>query len=217
MSDRVRVGIVDAHPLFRAGVGQLLTLSHDCEVVAEGATAEDAFRIARRDAPDVLIVDLHSEINVETVARLAGEFPAMRTLILTVVADENQVVSALRAGVAGYMLKGASGAELIESIGRVHKGESYVYPSLAARLIGLAVNRQSTPDRFSTLTTREEQILDYLTRGLSTRKSATNSPSAIRLSSTMLRRCSKSSTSAIALKLLSLGRVVFSLQRRGGD
>ena len=156
--------------MFRAGVGQLLTLSHDCEVVAEGATAEDAFRIARRDAPDVLIVDLHSEINVETVARLAGEFPAMRTLILTVVADENQVVSALRAGVAGYMLKGASGAELIESIGRVHKGESYVYPSLAARLIGLAVNRQSTPDRFSTLTTREEQILDYLTRGLSNKE-----------------------------------------------
>ena len=170
MSNRVRVGIVDAHPLFRAGVGQLLTLSQDCEVVAEGATAEDAFRIARRDAPDVLIVDLHSEINVETVARLAGEFPAMRTLILTVVADENQVVSALRAGVAGYMLKGASGAELIESIGRVHKGESYVYPSLAARLIGLAVNRQSTPDRFSTLTTREEQILDYLTRGLSNKE-----------------------------------------------
>jgi DNA-binding NarL/FixJ family response regulator len=170
MSKRVRVGIVDAHPLFRAGVGQSLTLSRDCEVVAEGATAEDAFRIARRDAPDVLIVDLHSEINVETVARLAGEFPAMRILILTVVADENQVVSALRAGVAGYMLKGASGAELIESIGRVHEGESYVYPSLAARLIGLAVNRQSTPDRFSTLTTREEQILDYLTRGLSNKE-----------------------------------------------
>jgi two-component system, NarL family, nitrate/nitrite response regulator NarL len=170
MSNRVRVGIVDAHPLFRAGVGQLLTLSHDCEVVAEGATAEDAFRIARQDAPDVLVVDLHSEFNVETVARLAGEFSAMRTMILTVIADENQVVSALRAGVAGYMLKGASGAELIESIRRVHKGESYVYPSLAARLIGLAVNRQSTPDRFSTLTTREEQILDYLTRGLSNKE-----------------------------------------------
>ena len=170
MSDRVRVGIVDAHPLFRAGVGQLLTLSHDCEVVADGATAEDAFRIARQDAPDVLIVDLHSEFNVETVARLAGEFPVMRTLILTVMADENHVVSALRAGAAGYMLKGASGAELIESIRRVHKGESYVYPSLGARLIGLTVHRQSKPDRFSTLTTREEQVLDYLTRGFSNKE-----------------------------------------------
>jgi DNA-binding NarL/FixJ family response regulator len=52
----------------------------------------------------------------------------------------------------------------------VHKGESYVYPSLAARLIGLAVHRQSKPDRFSTLTTREEQILDYLTRGFSNKE-----------------------------------------------
>ena len=170
MSNRVRVGIVDAHPLFRAGFGQLLTLSHDCEVVAEGATAEDAFRIARQGAPDVLVVDLHSEFNVETVAQLAGEFPAMRILILTVMADENQVVSALRAGVAGYMLKGASGAELIESIRRVYKGESYVYSSLGARLIGLTVHRQSKPDRFSTLTTREEQILDYLTRGFSNKE-----------------------------------------------
>jgi DNA-binding NarL/FixJ family response regulator len=156
--------------LFRAGVGQLLTLCHECEVVADGATAEDAFRIARQDAPDVLIVDLHSEFNVETVARLAGEFPVMRTLILTVMADENHVVSALRAGAAGYMLKGASGAELIESIRRVHKGESYVYPSLGARLIGLTVHRQSKPDRFSTLTTREEQVLDYLTRGFSNKE-----------------------------------------------
>jgi DNA-binding NarL/FixJ family response regulator len=94
----------------------------------------------------------------------------MRTLILTVIADENQVVSALRAGAAGYMLKGASGADLVESIRRVHKGESYVYPSLAARLIGLTVHRQSTPDRFSTLTAREQQILDYLTRGFSNKE-----------------------------------------------
>ena len=170
MSNRVRVGIVDAHPLFRAGLGQLLTLCRDCAVVAEGATAEDAFRIAQQDAPDVLVVDLHSEFHVETVARLAGEFPAVRTLILTVMADENQVVSALRAGAAGYMLKGASGAEFIESIRRVHKGESYVYPSLAGRLMRLAIHRQSKPDRFSTLTTREEQILDYLTRGLSNKE-----------------------------------------------
>ena len=216
MSNRVRVGIVDAHPLFRAGVGQLLTLSHDCEVVAEGATAEDAFRIARQDAPDVLVVDLHSEFNVETVARLAGEFPAMRTLILTVVADENQVVSALRAGVAGYMLKGASGAELIESIRRVHKGESYVYPSLAARLIGLAVHRQSTPDRFSTLTTREEQILDYLTRGFSNKeigRELTLSDKTIKYYITSLLK-KLDTRNRVEAALLGQGRVLAAAARR---
>jgi DNA-binding NarL/FixJ family response regulator len=113
---------------------------------------------------------IYIPFNVETVARLVGEFPAIRTLILTIMADENHVVSALRAGAAGYMLKGASGAELIESIRRVHKGESYVYPSLGARLIGLTVHRQSKPERFSTLTTREEQILDCLTRGFSNKE-----------------------------------------------
>ena len=92
--------------------------------MAEGAGPEDAFRIARQYAPDILILNLEAEFSVETLARLAGEFPAMRTLILTVLADENQVGAALRAGVAGYMLKGASGAELIESIRRICQGES---------------------------------------------------------------------------------------------
>ena len=86
-------------------------------LVAEGAGAADAFRIARQYAPDILILDLHAEFSVETVACLSGEFPAMRTLILTVQADEDQVLAALRAGAAGYMLKGASGAELIRASG----------------------------------------------------------------------------------------------------
>jgi DNA-binding NarL/FixJ family response regulator len=129
-----RIAVIDPHPLYRVGVVHLLSKVSGLELVAEGAGPEDAFRIARQYAPDILILNLEAEFSVETLARLADEFPAMRTLILTVLADENQVVAALRAGVAGYMLKGASGPELIESIRRIGQGESYVYPSLAARL-----------------------------------------------------------------------------------
>jgi two-component system, NarL family, nitrate/nitrite response regulator NarL len=169
----VRAAIIDLHPMFRAGVALTLSKTAGYELVAEGAGTDDAYRIARHDAPDVLILDLHSEFNVETLARLASEFPAMRTLILTVLADEKQVIAALRAGAAGYMLKGASAAELIESIRRVHRGETYVYSSLAARLmLGLALQRESKPDRLSVLTTREEQILAGLGHGLSNKEIA---------------------------------------------
>ena len=165
-----RIAVIDAHPLYRFGVVHLLSKVSGLELVAEGAGADDAFRIARQYAPDILILDLHAVFSVETVAWLSGEFPAIRTLILTLQAHENQVLAALRAGAAGYMLKGASGAELIESIRRVQRGESCVYPSLADRLTRVAVHCQAKPDRFSGLTAREEQILDCLARGLSNKE-----------------------------------------------
>jgi two-component system, NarL family, nitrate/nitrite response regulator NarL len=172
MSARIRLGVVDHHPLFRAGVTYTLAMAGDCDVVAEGAGQGDALRIAAEHAPNVLLLDLHADFSVEAVRRLATEFPAMRTMIFTVVADEDQVVAALRAGAAGYMLKGASGAELVESIRRVHRGEFYVFPSLAAALLGTTLRREVKPDRFSTLTLREEQVLDCLTRGLSNKEIA---------------------------------------------
>ena len=116
-----RIAVIDAHPLYRFGVVHLLSKVSGLELVAEGAGAADAFRIARQYAPDILILDLHAEFSVETVACLSGEFPTMRTLILTVQADEDQVLAAFRAGAAGYMLKGTSGAELIASIRRVQR------------------------------------------------------------------------------------------------
>jgi two-component system, NarL family, nitrate/nitrite response regulator NarL len=139
-------------------------------VIAEGAGAEDTFRIAREYTLDVLILDLHPESSVEAVRQLASEFQLLRTIILTVVADEDQVVAALQAGAAGYMLKGSSGSELVESIRRVHQGECYVFPLLAANLIGGSAQRQKTHDRFSALTIREEQVLHHLTHGLSNKE-----------------------------------------------
>jgi two-component system, NarL family, nitrate/nitrite response regulator NarL len=168
----LRVAVIDAHPLFRAGVIHTLAIAGDCEVVAEGAGQHDAFRIAAEHAPNLLLLDLHSDFSVEVVRRLATEFPAMRTMIFTVMADGDQVVEALRAGAAGYMLKGASGAELVESVHRVHRGELYVDPSLGAALLGRPVRVDAKADRFSTLTTREDQVLDWLTCGLSNKEIA---------------------------------------------
>ena len=170
MSALIRLGVVDAHPLFRGGVVETLEASGDCAVVAEGAGQAEAVRIAVECAPDVMLLDLHSEFSIEAVRRLASEFRFMRTIILTGIANEDQVVATLQAGAAGYILKGVSGPELVESIRRVHRGECYVSPALAAKLI---LNpRSQTLDRFSTLAVREEQILTLLTEGLTNKEIA---------------------------------------------
>jgi two-component system, NarL family, nitrate/nitrite response regulator NarL len=165
----IRLAIIDAHPMFRVGIAHILTKSGGCEVVAEGAGVEDALRIARQYAPDVLVLDLHADLCGDAIRRIAAECPATRILVLTVLADEDLVIAALQAGAAGYMLKGASGSELVESVQRVHRGEAYVYPALAARLLQ-GPRGPAKPDAFSTLTIREEQILNHLTRGLSNKE-----------------------------------------------
>ena len=115
--------------MFRAGVIDAVVKAGSCEVVAEGAGEQDAQQIATEFAPDVLLIDLHSEFKAETVQRLAG-IVATRILMFTAVEDAEAVVGALRAGAAGYMLKRASGPELVESIRRVHGGSVTCIPRL---------------------------------------------------------------------------------------
>jgi two-component system, NarL family, nitrate/nitrite response regulator NarL len=172
MAGSVRIAVVDSHSLFRSGVIHTLASVSDYTVVAEGASQEDASRIAAQHAPDILLLDLHFSFNADALKRLVAEFPAMRIIMLTMVAEEGQVVAALQAGAAGYVLKGLSGAELIESIRRVHRGESYVDPSLAAMLLSRPPRREAKPDPVSTLTTREEQVWDCLTQGLNNKEIA---------------------------------------------
>jgi two-component system, NarL family, nitrate/nitrite response regulator NarL len=155
--------------MFRAGVIRAVAKEGDCEVVAEGAGEQGALQIATEFAPDVLLIDLHSEFKDETVQRLATGFVATRIMIFTAIDDAEAVVGALQAGAAGYVLKRASGSELVESIRRVHRGERYVHPSLAAKLL---TSTSPERDRFSALTYRETQVLDDLARGLSNKEIA---------------------------------------------
>ncbi len=174
MQRKIRVGVVDDHPLYRDGVVFALESEPDMEVVAQGETANDAFQIAHSHTPDVLVLDMNLPGGgLNAITKIALRCSETKILMLTVVDDQEEVRTALRKGARGYLLKGTGSSELVNAIRVVSKGQSYVSPSFAAQLI-LARrtngNRaREAPDRFPELSDREEQILMLILRGLSNR------------------------------------------------
>lgn len=176
MADPIRVAVIDDHPLFREGVAHTIQRSGTLQVIGEGATADDAVRIAKAELPDIVLLDVNMPGGgVEAARAISNVCPVVKIIMLTVSESEEHVHQAMEAGVRGYVLKGTSGLELINTLRAVARGEYYVTPRLAARILALSKRsaKGSDPeDSFPDLTKREEQILDRVARGLTNKEIA---------------------------------------------
>lgn len=176
MTDRIRVAVVDDHPIFREGVAFTIRSSQAFEIVAEGASADDAIRIAKEMLPDVILLDVSMPGGgIEAARVISTACPVVKVIMLTVSEQEEDVTQALEAGANGYILKGTSGTDLISTLQSVSRGESYVSPGLAARLLAVSmrnVRQQARPAEQVDLTKREEQILELVARGLTNKEIA---------------------------------------------
>jgi DNA-binding NarL/FixJ family response regulator len=174
MSDAVRVVLVDDHPLFREGVAHVLRSDPGLTVVAEGDVAADALALANEHTPDLLLLDLDMlGGGLSIVADVLAISPKTQVVVLTASDDNDDVLAAFRAGASGYILKGVSARELISILHKIHAGEGYVPPSLAAVLLrGMAVfppaEEASSP--LDSLTPREQQVLDLIAAGQSNKE-----------------------------------------------
>jgi DNA-binding NarL/FixJ family response regulator len=163
MTDNLRIAIVDDHPLLRAGVARTLSEQPAFEVVGEGTRADDAVRLAEELLPDVMIIDVSMPGGgIAAARRISETCPVVKLIMLTVSEDDEDVCAALLAGARGYVLKGVGAGELVEVIRSVARGEAYVLPALAARLLsdGRRSDRvgDGAADLVSGITAREEQI-----------------------------------------------------------
>ncbi|SRR5579871_1298013 len=175
MSDAIRIAVIDDHPMFREGAVQTLTCVDGIEVVAEGATADDALRVAGESRPDIMLLDISLPGGgIEAAANIARAYPSVRAVMLTASESEHDVASALQAGARGYILKGSSGAEVVETVRAVFKGASYVAPGLAARLLIQMGKRtdEAASKPANDLTAREEEILALVSRGMTNKEIA---------------------------------------------
>lgn len=173
----IRIAVIDPYPMFRIGVVQAIARHQDLLLVAEGATAEDAQRVVRQAAPDVMLIDFSSsEPGIEQMLAIARGGGSCKVVVLTGLDDVATVSQALASGVKGYILKGISGSELIAAIRAVQTGAPYVTPELASRLLTEAKGGALVPRREAklrdALSYREKQMLDHVTKGLTNKEIA---------------------------------------------
>ncbi|KRE07132.1 hypothetical protein ASE63_23080 [Bosea sp. Root381] len=172
-TNKTRVVIIDDHSIFRSGVVQALSGAGDIVIDAEGASADEALVLCERHAPQVALLDLSMPGNgLEAAAALRKHSPDTRVVILTVSEDEETLVDALDAGVAGYALKGISASELAEVIRTVMRGETYLPPSMAARLVKSLRTISPELERLNSLSARERLVLRLIAQGFTNQEVA---------------------------------------------
>jgi DNA-binding NarL/FixJ family response regulator len=171
--DRVRVLLVDDHPIVRSGLRLVIEQDERLLIVGEGESGQDAIRLARDTHPDVIVMDISMpEMNGLEATRLAKDvLPGVRVLIVSTHSDDEYVMGALMAGADGYLLKQCHPRDLCAGIHRVHAGERVVHHSLVHALIGQAIHRATEPPR-DALSERERGVLQLLAEGSTSKEIA---------------------------------------------
>jgi len=162
--------LVDDHPLLRKGVRQLLELESDIEVVGEASNGADSIVMATELDPDLILLDLSMKgmDGIETLIALRATEITSRIVVFTVSDDRTDVVTALKSGADGYLLKDTEPEELVESIRKACSGKMVLSDELTEVLaLSFRDEQKSRGPDLSTLTRRELQILKYIAEGLS--------------------------------------------------
>ena len=182
----IKILLVDDQPLFREGLRTLLSVQSDFEIVGEAGNGEEAIKLARALQPTVVLMDLQMPVldGVAATRCLKTEQPDCRVIVLTTFDDDENVFDGLRAGAVGYLLKDAPSEKLCEAIRLAARGETFLQPSVAAKVVAEFARLTSTASKTAApsqlhnesliepLSDREREILSLISAGASNREIA---------------------------------------------
>jgi two-component system response regulator NreC len=171
----IRILIADDHGVLRAGLRALLNAEVDFSVVGEAADGREALQLVREHRPDVLLLDVSmpGRSGIEVTQQVKQEFPDTRVLILTVHEDESLLQEAIRAGAAGYIIKRAVEAELINAVHAIWRGDLYIHPAMTRALLkSVQIPSPPAEEPVEPLTPRERDVLRHIAQGYTNRQIA---------------------------------------------
>jgi DNA-binding NarL/FixJ family response regulator len=165
-----RVLIADDHPLFRAGVRERLEkLDIGIDVVGEASDGQEAYELAGRLRPDVVLLDIAMPgLNgIEATRKIKAEWPEIGVLILTLYDDDQYIYALIDAGAAGYLLKTTDGSDLGDAVHRIRQGEAVLSPAITQKVLRRVTRggRAAEQPASSPLSEREHEVLSLAARG----------------------------------------------------
>jgi len=166
-TEKIKVMVVDDHPIMRIGVASIVSASADMSVVAQTGTGEEAVALFRKHKPDVTLMDLRlpGMSGVDAIRAIRETCSHARFVVLTTYEGDADIHQALEAGAQGYVIKGMPYQTLVDAVHRVHRGERFLPPPVARTLAS------RMPD--SDLSAREREVLSLLASGKSNKEIAT--------------------------------------------
>lgn len=166
----IRLVVIDDHPVVRQGLVSALDDEPDFETVGAAGAAEDGIRLVQQHRPDVALLDLElpGMSGLEAISHLLAASPATQLLVFTAYDTDERVLTAIRAGAKGYLLKGASIAEIAAAVRTVAAGGTALTPSVAGKL----ADAVRAPRGAGPLSTREREVLRLVAQGLPSKQIA---------------------------------------------
>lgn len=173
----LRILLADDHELVRAGIRELVQKLYGIEVIGEASSGRQALEMIESLMPDLVLLDIGMKelTGLEVAARVARDFPTVKTLMLSMHNNEEYVLRALRIGTSGYMLKDSAITELKLAIETVRNNKTYLSPSISRSVIDSYLNRTAAPGKSTSLdklTPRQREILQLIAEGRSTKEIA---------------------------------------------
>lgn len=173
MNETIRVLITEDHTVVRAGLRALISSEPGLEVVGEAGDGIEAIEKVRTLQPDVILMDISMPRmdGITAIAQIKLEHPQAKILVLTSFVDDDKVFAAIKAGALGYLLKESSPDDLLRGIRSMHRGESWLHPAIAIKLIR-ELHAPTKVNLEEPLTSRELEILNLVAQGLANKEIA---------------------------------------------
>lgn len=195
MKNTTRLLLVDDHQMFREMLEHMLSTQRDLEVVGTAGTITEAVDKIEKARPDVVTIDvmMPDGSGIELAQSLKASYPEMAIIFLTACRNEETVIQAMRAGVAGYVIKNSSSEQLLGAIKTVCSGEYVFYPALSVSILqqfaaALRSSEVSDSNYSGRLSKRETEIASLISQGLTYREIAEATCVSINTVKTHVRR-----------------------------